>query len=403
MLEQKAPPTAMAGTTTELTSLTANSTRFKAPLPSGPIKYSRGKNTFDNQPEQRVANSWIEFWDALEKDRGDTKGEQYVCGPMKLGRHPDKDKYPHEANYRRKENSEDCVFLPFDFDHIPADMLAPLLDLLSDYSGCCYTTSSHSPENPRARAFIALSRHVTRGERTLVGLAFERYVLAKGVIGVKFDPAIYKTEQQCYLPLKNATFSDHNSKNALDVDELLACEYSSGASDSKQESPKQAGTQLTANARLSDEQLAIALLHIDAKDEQVWTDVAYSLARVYGEDGCEAWHIYSRQSDKYDFDECEKRFDRALREAADRPDGYGTKHLIELASTNPNWGRVSQKFEHWGELSSLGDLFDGSTQSEIALDPIEQVNQKFAWDSRNLLLYSRQSRMYIPESSFKTN
>lgn len=204
----------------------ANTTRFTAPLPNLPIKYSRGESQHDNQPDQRVASSWEKFWDALANDRGTAKGQQYVCGAMKIGKHPDEDKYPHEAHYRRRDGAEDCLFLPFDCDHIPADMFDSLLTLLDEFDGCSYTTSSHSPENPRARLFIALSRPVTRDERIRVGKAFERYVENRGCVGIQFDASVYQTEQMCYLPLKGAVFYDHKGGVALDVDALLSSKFS---------------------------------------------------------------------------------------------------------------------------------------------------------------------------------
>jgi hypothetical protein len=173
------------------TTLRTDCTRFTAPLPNLPITYSRGENQYDNQPDQRVANSWDELWEAFANDRGTSKGQQYVCGSMGLGEHRDKDKYPHEAHYRRRDGAESCLFLPFDCDHIPEDMFEKLLALLGEFEGCSYTTSSHTPENPRARLFVALSRPVNRDDRIRLGKSFERFIESRGVVGVQFDAAVY--------------------------------------------------------------------------------------------------------------------------------------------------------------------------------------------------------------------
>lgn len=228
-------PQKATGTSAEMPAVTTNNNydssdavmnvkEFTAPLPNFPIAYSRGKNTFDNAPEQRVAQSWCEFWDAIDKDRGSAKGQQYICGPMKLGDHPEKDKYPHESHYRLAVLADDSMVIPLDCDGMPAESFNPLLSLLGVFEGCSYTTSSHTDQNPHIRAFVALSRGVNRNERTRVGKAFEWYIAAQGVVGVKFDASVYKTEQQCYLPLKGAAFYNHNGGVALDVDALLTCE-----------------------------------------------------------------------------------------------------------------------------------------------------------------------------------
>jgi hypothetical protein len=89
--------------------------------------------------------------------------------------------------------------------------------------------------------------------------------------------------------------------------------------------------------RLEKDSLTLLLSFINADDEETWTDVANALARVYGEDGRKSFHIYSNRSNKYDEDTCNERYDRALFELSDRPDGFGIKRLLDLAKLNPKW------------------------------------------------------------------
>lgn len=89
--------------------------------------------------------------------------------------------------------------------------------------------------------------------------------------------------------------------------------------------------------RLTIESLELLLSFIDADDEQTWSDVVNAVARLYGEDGRHSFHTYSKQSVKYDTAESNKRYERALKEVASRPDGYGTKRLLDLARSNPMW------------------------------------------------------------------
>jgi hypothetical protein len=89
--------------------------------------------------------------------------------------------------------------------------------------------------------------------------------------------------------------------------------------------------------RLTKESLILLLYFINADEEETWSDVANALARVYGEDGRESFHMFSNRSNKYNEDTCNDRYDRALNELSGRPDGFGTKRLLDLAKLNPNW------------------------------------------------------------------
>lgn len=100
-----------------------------------------------------------------------------------------------------------------------------------------------------------------------------------------------------------------------------------------------------AYAKLTQESLRLVLAHIDPDGEQTWSDVANALARAYGEDGRAAYHTYSERSDKYDKVNVDTRYDRALKELASHPSGYGVKHLIELAKASPSWKNRPLNFE----------------------------------------------------------
>lgn len=90
-------------------------------------------------------------------------------------------------------------------------------------------------------------------------------------------------------------------------------------------------------SRLTHTSLVQVLSKIDNQDEQVWSDVANALARVYGEAGEDYFVQYSKG--EYNglpylgFDEivAVDRFQRALDELHKHPTGYGIKHLCSLA------------------------------------------------------------------------
>ncbi|MBT7571972.1 MAG: hypothetical protein HN632_18670, partial [Rhodospirillaceae bacterium] len=130
------------------------------------IRFSRGKNTFDNCPEQRSRNSFDEFEHAVITDLSLEKGLAFICSPLQSGIHYDKpEKYPGEAPWRLKDYALPRQFLAFDFDgFLSPEAYAALLEYLQRYRGFGNTTASHTDSDPRARAILLASRPVSREE-----------------------------------------------------------------------------------------------------------------------------------------------------------------------------------------------------------------------------------------------
>lgn len=105
--------------------------------------------------------------------------------------------------------------------------------------------------------------------------------------------------------------------------------------------------------RLTKKSLHDILSFINADDEETWSEVVYALVRVYGEEGRESFHLYSKRSNKYDQDTCNERYDRALLELINRPDGFGIKKLIDLAKTNPEWNNPKLIYEIDDEIKNI--------------------------------------------------
>jgi len=107
----------------------------------------------------------------------------------------------------------------------------------------------------------------------------------------------------------------------------------------------------TSYSKLTKPSLEVVLACVDHVDEQVWSDTANLLARVYGEDGRSYFQKYSKGDYAgtpyagYNSDECHKRFDRALNELKGKPGGYGISHLLSLARTHPNWPNRKLEYE----------------------------------------------------------
>ena len=107
----------------------------------------------------------------------------------------------------------------------------------------------------------------------------------------------------------------------------------------------------TSYRKLTKPSLEVVLACVDHIDEQVWTNTANALARVYGEDGRSYFQKYSKGDYAgtpyagYNSDECHKRFDRALNELKGKPGGYGATHLLSLARTHVSWSESSLEYE----------------------------------------------------------
>lgn len=201
-------------------------TNFETKMPVLHGKYSRGVGMYDNQPKQRSFSNFDEFIEAIETDRGNAKGQQYICSSLAFGFHTDKVKHPQKGHWRLASGAEPRSYLPLDCDEF-STVLAfdQFKSFVTRYSGCTYTTANHTISAPRCRVMVALSRLVTRSESMQLGKAFERLVEAKNIHGISFDKCVYANEQPCYLPLKNAQFWKHEGNFALDVDQLLSSEF----------------------------------------------------------------------------------------------------------------------------------------------------------------------------------
>ena len=115
----------------------------------------------------------------------------------------------------------------------------------------------------------------------------------------------------------------------------------------------------TLYSKLTKSSLEAVLAFVDHVDEQAWTDTSNVLARVYGEEGRPYFQSYSSGDyadiayPKYDRAECDTRFNRALSELKNRSDGYGLKHLVNLAISHPNWPNLKLEYEEVNPFKNL--------------------------------------------------
>lgn len=209
------------------------------------VRYSVGLNTYDNTPEQREAPTFAAFRDDVLGMRSEHKGETYICAPMSYGCHDKPADHPGDNHYRLASHDDKRRFLCQDYDGFGTPEDFPRTrEHLCQFSGFAYTTASHKPTSPRARAVLELSRAVDRLEGIRLGVALQnRMVKALGVDAIEFDTSVYRAEQPCYTPVTTSETYVFDGA-PLNVDELLAevpetpIKLKSGANTAKQTMPE---------------------------------------------------------------------------------------------------------------------------------------------------------------------
>jgi hypothetical protein len=184
------------------------------------IIYSLGVNRFDARPRQCLASTFQAFKEVVLTTRSAVKGFAYISAAFTDG-------------HRSKDSVDLCRFLPFDFDGIPQEVFPELCMHLAQYSGFGYTTASHTPEAPRARAILEADRDMTREERVRVCMAVQANI-ERYISGIKFDTSVYRGEQPVFTPMIESTDFVFDGE-PVDVDAMLehAPEIKDGASKSK--------------------------------------------------------------------------------------------------------------------------------------------------------------------------
>lgn len=202
--------------------MNAPAPQSKQALDAPIVRYSRGRDKFDNKPQQLIADSPDEFLDEILAERGRSreKGQAYICAPLVRGEHQNPEKYPGEDHWRDHRYVMPWSILTFDCDGFDTpESFRALLGALREYHGCAYTTASHTPQNPRCRVVLTASRTMGRAEGVAARESFEQHI-SKLVPGIKFDPSVHKGEQPLYLPLRGAESWRFNGE-PVDVDRFL--------------------------------------------------------------------------------------------------------------------------------------------------------------------------------------
>jgi predicted P-loop ATPase len=303
------------------------------------IRYSIGRDKFDNIPTQFNAPDFNAFETEILSRRSSEKGKTFFCAGFRKGSHKDKDQFPLENTYRQKELVELKRFHALDFDGFrDVEAFNECFKLFKAYRGFGYTTWSHQPNEPRARAVFELSREVTRSEGVQLGQAFQSWIEESlGSGAALFDESVYRGEQPIYSPPQNAQVFRFRGTQKIDVDAFLSSFTPHEISNAVELSNEKSETQGQAYAKLTRKSLTQVLSKLDNTDEPIWTDVANALARVYGEEGREVFIDFSSgvysgvEYAKFDMGVVVDRYDRALKELGLFKNGIGIKRLCQLA------------------------------------------------------------------------
>lgn len=204
--------------------------------PDATVSYSRGFGMFDNSPEQREACDYDTFRAAIIRDRGTAKGEQWICGPCGAAAEDAHHSEPSRAAaigrpHRCKHCVQDTAWINFDVDGASAGRPAVsgqafhcLVALLQPLNGVVHTTASHTPEEPRCRITLMLSRAVSRAERKAISKKVRDLIddamAAQGFPPLPWDPSCDNPEQPTYLPLIEAAVYELDG-SCIDADEIL--------------------------------------------------------------------------------------------------------------------------------------------------------------------------------------
>ena len=305
------------------------------------IRYSRGIDKFDNTPLQRTAVDFDAFETAILADRSPKKGTTFFCGPLSHGPHNQPDKYPEEAYYRLASHKLPRNFIATDFDGFSnPEVFKEVFKDLNCFRGFGYSTWSHTDNNPRARAVFLLDREVNRAEGIALGKTFGRFLeKIYGSEAITLDKCVYQNEQPIYSPGPDALIFHFEGK-AIEVDSILAKfpePEATHVNTSMNQGPTNASLGKAGYSRLIKESLSKVLGFIDCTHEPNWHDVSNALARAYGEEGRETFIAFSHGDfwgapySNLNLDETNEKFDRSLRELQAHPNGFGVRHLVEMA------------------------------------------------------------------------
>ena len=183
-----------------------------------PIRYCYGRRDTDNHPTLQQAPDFTAFTaEILRLPRAKTREKRtYICGPMKPNGAGD------GSGHRCKAGLLPRAWLALDLDGGSREECDVMLLRLASYLGIAWTTARSTPECPRIRILVALTRLVDGGKGERLGPALAGVlIISAGLASLQWDPSTYKGEQECFLPMVGAATMSYSGE-PVDVDAVLA-------------------------------------------------------------------------------------------------------------------------------------------------------------------------------------
>jgi hypothetical protein len=246
------------------------------------VHFSLGRDKYDNQPAQCSTANFDDFTDQLSRTGSTRKGQVYVCAELANGLHSDPAKFPGIGHWRINQLALPRRFLALDGDYFKNNgIFAAFQQQVAQWSCVVYTTASHTPSAPRARAILELDRLVDRAEGIALGEAMERLLISVlGAGNIKLDPSVYRAEQPVYTPLVDSQIHRYHGQQ-LNVDALLSAyppPKPSGVSTQTALSPVMAAILQPPEAptEIAKVQAALALVSADCTYPE-WIEILFAL------------------------------------------------------------------------------------------------------------------------------
>jgi len=174
-----------------------------------PIIFSRGRNTEDNHPRLRIADSMQAMLLQLDRDRAPHKGLAYFCAGF------------NSTGRRCKEGVLPARFLTIDIDRIAPERWPDVRTWFMKYSGGGWPTHSSVPEAPRERILLEIDRAVTREERLRIGARIQRDLEDEFGDAIYIDSSTFRPEQPNFNPPTGVTIARFEG-DPIDADVWLA-------------------------------------------------------------------------------------------------------------------------------------------------------------------------------------
>ena len=191
---------------------------------SRPLHICVGETTKNNRATN-LSLTWEELCERIKSPirTSETYAEYCAMDSVETGRIKDVGYFvggPSDNGIRNSENITTRDLITLDIDHVSTDFMEKFERGAGEFEFCVYSTHKHSPEKPRLRMLLPLSRTVSGTEYKAVARKLAQR------IGIEYcDDASYVVPQAMYWPSasQDAEYVFYVNKGEwVDPDQILA-------------------------------------------------------------------------------------------------------------------------------------------------------------------------------------